>query len=461
MRLGTTDSSPLRPAAAAVAVALVLAACGGGGGDGGSPAASGGGTLPSGSGTPPPGSGTPAPGTGTTPPGSGTPTPGTGTLAPLASADFRVNTTVAGRQDAARIARLSGGGFVTTWTHQTGTTPATEVRLQRFDVDARPAGDEKVVAASGSLPGVGALADGGFAVTWTETTAVEQRGLLQLFDADGTARGPATPITASLGTFAARPVGLPDGRLVVASDSRAGTRGTDIGSLQLFTAQGTPVAPAVQVNESPADTLTHVLGTVAAPLGPGFAAAWAVSSPTDSRVVLGLFGADGHPASPFVTVASGAQMRSPSLTTLSDGKLALAWVAFDTGPSGALAPTLWLQRFDSGGGPLERQSVPIGLVDRPFAPHVASTLDGGLVLTWSVTQDLAPGTTQRVVSTQRFDASGQAVAAPVVVRQVTFPSIAQGADESLDVTGARPGQYFLVYGSYSVETDWDVLAVIR
>ena len=68
---------------------------------------------------------------------------------------------------------------------------------------------------------------------------------------------------------------------------------------------------------------------------------------------------------------------------------------------------------------------------------------------------------QRSVSVQQFDAAGMPVRPLSTIAQFSFPTTALGADETLDVVGARADQYLLVYGGYSPDTDWDVMAAVR
>lgn len=433
-------SQQFRKVGASIALAIGIVACGGGDGDGApapAPAPAGGPSAPSGSGP-----------------------------SVLAPSDFRVNGTTQGRQDGPQVVRLAGGGFVAAWMHW----PAgggVQVRMQRFDATMQPAGLETIVAESGLQPGLAALADGGFAVLWvTETVVpagVELRGHKRLFNADGTPRGAVTTdASAGYTRFVARPFGLPSGRFVVASDWRVGTRGADIGAVQLFAADGAPLGAALPVNVNPDDVFTHVSGTVASAAGAGFAAAWVVSGADGSgSVMLGRFGADGNLLAPATIVASGPQVLSPDLVTLADGSLVVAWTRLD--PLGtSTAGSLWFARFDATGRELGRASLPIATAGGPFAARAAALDDGGFVLTWSVTTDAGPGTTnQRTVNAQRFDAAGAPVGIVVAIGQSSFPPAALGASATPDVAAAGGSRYLVLHGGYSAEADWDVLGAVR
>lgn len=401
-----------------------------------------------------PGPGSPS---GGNPPGDGS---GPGGGMALQRADFRVNSTADGRQHGGEIVRLSDGGFVAVWVHPSAVRPG-EVRIQRYDARAGALGVETMVTSSGTQPGVAALADGGFVVTWTDLpTPLTRRGHLQVFDAGGNPRGGVSTIADAPLKFVAHPVGVPGGGFVVAFTASA-AGGIEYGALQLFSADGQAVNQPVTVNDDLADNLTHVLNIVASPLADGFAAAWDVSAPSGSRIMLGRFGIDGNPRAPFTTVDSDAtEKRTPSLATLGGGQLVLGWAAFDAAPSGTTR-TLQMTRLDAAGRPLGRQAVATGPLDRPFELDVAATADGGFVVASSTMVDAGQGANQQTVAVQRFDAAGAPLAEAEIIAQFAVPSLALGALGSLDAAGAGDGQFILSYGSFSPAADWDVRAAVR
>lgn len=359
---------------------------------------------------------------------------------------------------------MADGEFVAVWVQPAAVGPG-ELRMRRLDKQGALSGAETLVAASGSLPDVAALADGGFVVTWTDWRTIDDRqGHLQVFNADGSRRsGIVTLAGGPFTSYVARAVGLADGRFVVAASALAGRQGTDIGTVQLFSREGLVLAQPVVVNTNPADNRTHILGIIAAPSEAGFAAAWTTSSPTGSELRLGLFGQDGRPAA-LVTVDAGpAEKRTPALARLANGNLVIAWAAFDSGVSGS-TQTLWVERLDRDGRSLGRQAVPTGAVDRPFRLDVAATGNGGFVVASSTSVDVSLGLNRRTVTTQAFDAAASSLGAAETVAVFDLPSLALSGLETLNLAGAAGaagGQYVLLYGSYSAATDWDVMAAIR
>lgn len=114
--------------------------------------------------------------------------------------DFSVNTSTFGRQFAPKIAALSGGGFVIVWqTEDAGADGSgSAIMAQIYDDSGNAVGDNFVVNTTANLeqiePSVAALGDGGFVVTWTDTSQNTDPNVLyevrgQVFGADGSKIG--------------------------------------------------------------------------------------------------------------------------------------------------------------------------------------------------------------------------------------------------------------------------------
>jgi hypothetical protein len=89
--------------------------------------------------------------------------------------EFIANTTTTTAQTTPAIAPLANGGFAISWadTSSTGLPGGSDIRLQRFDAAGAKLGGELLVNSStqGSQvgPAMTALANGGFLVTWTDS----------------------------------------------------------------------------------------------------------------------------------------------------------------------------------------------------------------------------------------------------------------------------------------------------
>ena len=111
-------------------------------------------------------------------------------------AEFVVNTTTTGAQDTPSITALANGGFVVTWHDKTSTSG--DIKAQIFGAGGSKAGSEFVVntttKSTQTTPSITALADGGFVVTWVDSSHVagDKSGSAvsgQIFAADGSKTG--------------------------------------------------------------------------------------------------------------------------------------------------------------------------------------------------------------------------------------------------------------------------------
>ncbi|WP_372394706.1 Hint domain-containing protein [Azospirillum sp. HJ39] len=143
--------------------------------------------------------------------------------------DFPVNTGTWGPQKDPQIAALSGGGFVIVWiTEDAGADGSgSAVMAQIYDDSGNAVGSNFVVNTTSNLdqyePSVAALGDGGFIVTWNDTSGYgdpniqyEIRG--QLFTADGTRFGSEFVANPTASGYQEAPVvaATSDGGVVVA-----------------------------------------------------------------------------------------------------------------------------------------------------------------------------------------------------------------------------------------------------
>jgi Ca2+-binding RTX toxin-like protein len=144
---------------------------------------------------------------------------------------FIINSTATGDQSEPSIALLGNGGFVVTWT--SGTGDSREIRARLFDSAGVPQGADFVVDASSSAQtasvsalGAGPFDEGGFMVTWQESSDIHGK----IFHGDGTA-GESFVVNATLSGMQGQPrlATLADGRIVATwtdlDGNSAGVRG--------------------------------------------------------------------------------------------------------------------------------------------------------------------------------------------------------------------------------------------
>ena len=164
-----------------------------------------------------------------------------------AQTEFSVNTYISGTQDQLSLAALEDGGFIVTYTSYAGDgNNSWAVMGQRYDASGSPVGDElplvsDYVSNQQSQPSVTGLADGGFVATWYSDGSSDVRG--QIYDADGTPLNDEFRVNTYDSSTQSQPsvTALVDGGFVVTwQDSSGHSVGsnTDIRA-QRFSADGT------------------------------------------------------------------------------------------------------------------------------------------------------------------------------------------------------------------------------
>ncbi len=322
--------------------------------------------------------------------------------------DFQVNGTTAGSQSEAAITALSDGGFVVTWTDQSGVgdTSGRGVRGQIFDASGSTIGPEFQINATTLNEhinsAVTALTGGGFVVTWSDSSTPsadrEIRG--RVFDSQG------VPVTSG-------PNGGQD--FIVNSPSLYGKLHPGITAL----ADG------------------------------GFVVTWQDNNNSGDRnascIRARFFNADGSSdQTDFVvnSTASGEQV-NPTLTALSNGNLVVAWQDQLSDGSGT---SLRARIFDPN----------VIFVDSDFlvnsttqggqeAPTLTALADGGFIVTWT-DQSLADDTSGYGIRARRFDADGQPIGLDFQVN-----SIRAGNQFYPKVTARPDGGYVISWYDYNTD----------
>lgn len=152
--------------------------------------------------------------------------------------EFLVNSQTAGNQTAPAITALPNGNFVVSWGDSSGTLGDSNgsVKGQIFSASGDKVGSEFLVnswtAGFQTRPAITALADGGFAATWTESGNPSNGNndfpiMTQVFDAAGVKQGNQLQVSTSLvnvlGDSAV--TALPNGNYVVSWENYRGTLG--------------------------------------------------------------------------------------------------------------------------------------------------------------------------------------------------------------------------------------------
>ncbi|HVF94057.1 MAG TPA: Ig-like domain-containing protein [Sphingomonas sp.] len=372
-----------------------------------------------------------------------------------------MNTTTAGVQTDSTVTALIGGGFVVTWTDNSASgadTSGAAIRGQRYDANGVRIGGEflvnSITANGQTQSSVTALADGGFAVTWTDASLVGgdadgQSVKARIFDANGTAAGGDFLVntTTKLNQGAPAITSLASGGFVVSWTDASGlgpdTKGASVRA-QLYSATGTKIGGEFLVNTTTLNSQNNVVMTGLA--SGGFVATWTDSSgqggdPTAPSVKAQLFAANGSKIGGefLVNTAVAGSQDQPAITSLSNGGFVIVWrdvsLQGDTSGAGVKA-----QVYDANGakvgGELLVNTTTVNTQDQPV---VVAMPGGGFTVTWHDNSILAADASGFGIKAQVFDNAGTKLGSEVQINTVTGgnqeqPSIAALASGALVVT---------------------------
>ncbi len=345
-----------------------------------------------------------------------------------------------GAIDAPDVAGLADGGYVVVWTQEAGDV-SYHVLAQRFDALGNPVGAEIEVVGEdpneySSEPQVAALANGGFAVSFTESLSNDRDVWVNTYGADGTflsGQSFAAPASAeSQSAISALGTGFRSvyvlgndiwmGAAIVNSDAPAGSQeapsiaelsggdryvvtwmdhnGGDNYRYRVFEADGTPLTASLQVNNtSDAPSAGNSTAAVIGLANGGFVIAWAEFSSAlqdlqGSSVHARIYNANGAQVGGEFVVNSvfKSYQAFPDLVALPDGGFVAVWSDASSGVDSA-DYNISGQRFDAFGSRVGSQfTVNTGTdgIDGQFFPHVTALADGRLVVAWrsAITQEI-------------------------------------------------------------------------
>jgi hypothetical protein len=363
-------------------------------------------------------------------------------------AEILVNSATFGIQNGPQIAALSNGGFVVTWDDSSqgvggagADTDGLAVKAQVFAAGGTPVGTEirvnSATAGDQYNPLITALSNGGFVVTWTDTSqGVGGTGgdtsstamKAQVFAAGGAPVGPEILVnSATVGDQDRQQItALSNGGFVVTwedfSKGVGGTGGDTSGEAvkaQVFAAGGAPVGSEILVNSATASD--QFAPQITALSSGGFVVAWhddgngvggAGGDSSKEAVKAQVFKADGTRIGPEIlvnTATEGAQ-DSPQIIALSNGGFVVTWEDFSQGVGGAGGDTdgaaVKAQEFASDGTPVGAEIlVNSATAGDQEAPQITALANGGFAVAWD---DHSLG-----VGGAGGDASGSAVKAQV------------------------------------------------
>jgi len=264
--------------------------------------------------------------------------------------EMRVNTTTASTQSDPAIAATGDGGFVVVWEARFQDDPGSSdlgIVAQRFDAGGAAQGGELVVnttvAATQFDPAVAAFAGGGFVVTWTSDSGDGSSDaiLSQRFLADGTPDGPETlvnTVNVSGNQSQSDVAGLVDaggthaGHVVVFTAPSSGGDGDGSSNgvfAQRFDASGAAAGAEFRVNTTTDNSQSDAAVTGLA--GGGFVVVWtdAAADGSGNGVFAQRFDASGAAAGAEfrVNTTTDNSQSDAAVTGLADGGFLVSWTA--------------------------------------------------------------------------------------------------------------------------------------
>lgn len=355
---------------------------------------------------------------------------------------FRVNGTVAGRQQAlgdhggSAIAALSGGGYVVVWESE-GQDSASDpggIYGQRFDAAGNRLGAEfRVHTATTDVQtraSVTALADGKFVVSWETFDNSKNLDVhYRIFNADGTADlADRDAHSASAGGLRNQLYGastaLANGGFVLTWTSDrtdlSGTANDDLSGYgvyaRIFDANGTGGAQFLVNNRTVGD---QKLSTAATLSNGEFVIAWSDADSefsTNSDIRLQRFSSAGAELGSeiLVNTTTAGNQSFASIAALNSG-FVVTWTG--TSQPGGSGNDIYMQRFNATGGKLGGEvRVNLDVDGSQTRSSVIGLDDGGFLVAWQ--SSVGDGSGNGVFA-QRFDSGGNRVGATVLVNQQT------------------------------------------
>ena len=331
-------------------------------------------------------------------------------------AEFQVNTSAAGGQYQSQIAILSSGDFVITWEDQGetgGDTSGEATRAQMYHRDGTRIGGEFIVntTTTGDQgdPAITALSNGGFVVTWNDTSGVggDSSGSVkaQLYDAGGQKVGTEfllnTLTTGNQDEVSVSALKGASGGFVATWQDNSGTRGDDTreGSIiaQRFDNAGNKVGGEILVDTKDMAYVNDVNNVVGLANG-GFAVTWQAQSDNpqnnpnvdddDSNIMMQIFNANGDKVGTQLQVnTKGLQyQQAPKITELSNGNLVVVWEDVEdlgevpNGDPGQIKAQVVDGQGHKVGGEFTINGTMQG---EQHTPAIAALSDGSFIVTWT------------------------------------------------------------------------------
>jgi Ca2+-binding RTX toxin-like protein len=410
-------------------------------------------------------------------------------MAPISKVglEILVNTGTEGTQFIPQIATLSNGGFVVTWQDGfSGLGEDANVEAQVFTAAGVKTGSEILVntATENDQSGqqITALANGGFVVTWTDSshgiggatgddssTAIKA----QVFAADGTKTGSEILVNTAVASeqFDPQITALADGGFVATwtdysegNGGATGDRSEGAIKAQVFTAAGAETGSEIRVNT--ATRFDQINQQVTALENGGFVVTWEDFSQgvggapgddggIDGAVKAQVFAADGTKTGSEILVNTAVfkGQFDPQITALSNGSFVVTWRDGSEGDGGATgddsSTAIKAQVFAANGTKTGSEIlVNTAILDSQFDPQITALSDGGFVVSWVDDSGGIGGATGDgsgfAIKAQVFTAAGEKTGSEILINTAT-----RSNQSDPQITALENGDFVVAWRDFS------------
>jgi hypothetical protein len=370
--------------------------------------------------------------------------------APILETELLVSPAAAGfgGQDSPVIAALSNGRFVVAWV-QTSLTGVTSIHARLMNSDRSNFGTTFQVSSLGEAgafqPSVTALSDGTFAIGWssigTETMAGGGTGVasdihVAFYEAAG--QLVSVHVIASTGNQnqPALTALAGGGALLVFTDTSA-SDGTGVLRAQLFDTSYVASGGSTALSDGNSDASTPAIAMLQ---NGGTAVAYADVSAGGQTAILLRIDRPGGSSVAQVSSVTSAQQHWPTVISLANGNLVVAWVDEDS--AGEPVASVRAQVMTAAGAPIGPPILVTALLPSQSGPPGLTVLnDGRIVVTWTEANVSSGAVVATSVRAEAFNADGTASTASFAAAtggsNLSQPGVAQLADGTLVVASVH------------------------
>jgi Ca2+-binding RTX toxin-like protein len=294
-------------------------------------------------------------------------------------AEFLVNTIILGEQGRPNVVALSGGGFVVSFSSNPGFVNEYDVRARIFDGMGGAVGSEFELTTSSAVQDnvtLSARPGGGFVATWLEQAAGSTFVKARAYDNSGAAIGSEATIPHGPGEVDSVPgiTALQNGDYIITWTRGPANWDADIMAAR-FDVNGNVVTSPFVVNDNPATTQGWMPQVEQLTDG-RYVIAWSDGGIFSSDIRFKIFGLDGSVSqAETVITPAGTVERVPDIAALADGGFLVTYESTASGNGQIMA-----QRYSSA-GVQQGAAVLINQVDRgqdqqvAYDPNVPGRID--------------------------------------------------------------------------------------